>query len=109
MVQAVDVFSFGTLCWEMYHHTRAWCGRSSSQVVFLRTSQGRELEMPQDAPPEFKVWGRTGKRPVFFISGNASLAIYTSLRCCRLSSIGSPACINALALLRYLIPKLSDF
>ncbi|KAL4445354.1 hypothetical protein ABPG77_011179 [Micractinium sp. CCAP 211/92] len=52
--KAVDVFAFGTLCWEMYMGRRAWAGRCLAQILFARTEAKERLALPDDAPPAFK-------------------------------------------------------
>ena len=41
--------------WEMYCHKRAYCGRRAAQIVHMVGTLGKQLELPADAPPAYKV------------------------------------------------------
>lgn len=53
--QAVDVYSFGVLLFEMYAGHRAWCGQRAPQIVYLVGTLGQRLHMPPTTPDAYQV------------------------------------------------------
>ena len=53
MSQAADVYSFGTILWELWTGKRAWSSSSLAQIIFQLTVKRNGLKMPLDAPPEY--------------------------------------------------------
>jgi hypothetical protein len=52
------------MMWEMYTGYRAYQGKKAGNIIFLVTSGKGKLELPEDAPQEYKV----RRRPGFVVS-----------------------------------------
>lgn len=53
-LQAVDVYSFGVLLWQMYTSSRPWSGLTHSQILMLVAQQGAKLQFPTDTPEAYR-------------------------------------------------------
>ena len=77
--QAVDVYAFGVVLWEMYTAQRPWAGMRQAQIVHTVCSLGHQLEFPYGTPTRFEV----PPPPPFALSSPSPRPTARLTACCR--------------------------